>query len=530
MGVTAAAMSSKAEKFVAKAKYKDAKSDKLISPPRLRKVEGEKILKFIVRPADASEFEIGQVFKKESAVKEAHQSAKRTPRQPKPKSRLMSAKEFLAMLPLPTCGAAGQAKDSTSVDDDRTFASINIMGRRFRFPDCGPIGSTDGDDKMWAKFDEEVWDDCKAKDEISWMNQPEEFFSRGLCGTAIPFRDGSDDDDNQFSRRVTRWKKNLKVMRGKAAKDGQVDANSLPTVEEGTFEGSNVGTLERNNSYEDETFDDTLENTLENTLEDTLYTLRDTEGNAVESESDSLTKSLGSVCRDSINAGEGAQPESPESTPSVDRTPIREGGPTKPANKSESVVVQPPYAGEKEKCSPRSNIFKLSRASKDESPRGVHDFIDTGEKEEATMTISQTLMGMITCKTRISTEDIFFDEASGARNIPHVLIREAAEDASVGDLTATTHEMRVDIESFKQKLISDKETPKILPVRKVTELLGCSIRKPIVNTTMMSELPAKTEDYFSEYDDYSFLSPKMAAAAETAWARRNVESNRQAAN
>jgi hypothetical protein len=82
--------------------------------------------------------------------------------------------------------------------------------------------------------------------------------------------------------------------------------------------------------------------------------------------------------------------------------------------------------------------------------------------------------------------------------------------------------MRVDIEAYKQSLIASNDAWKKKPnpaSLNVTELFkfGAKATKASGETPCVSKSESeKGEDYFKEYDDFSFLSPEMAAAAAAA--------------
>lgn len=504
-GVSADAMLSKAKTLVAKARSRDDKSLGLISPPSVAKNSpprgkksqsrvkgtdgGSAEEKFMVLPAEPNTSEMNQgIIDAGDDVQDERPAPGNEPKK-LPGPRVAAVGRILSRLNLPTCGMMEGTGDNSVADDDHTFASLNIMGRRLRIPECGG----GGDDETWAKFDEDTWDDTKAKDEISWLKQPEEVLRQGLCR---PSRAPSED---AHSRRVNRWKQ------------------TLNTSELGTFEEEDT----KGNSYEDGTFDDTLDNTLAETLED--GTMDDTFEDESSVDDDSFSRESGVVDTDGKTT-----PGVDNRTRSQDKALVHvEGQIAEPLAVTDTFVPDL-YPGDEGKYTPR----RLSRGSKDESPKGVADYMDFHPKNEAKPTISQTLMGMLTCRTSISREDLF-DEGRGKRAVPRVLIPSDADDSSVGELTATTHEMRVDIESFKQKLVktsaTSSERKKILPMRKVSELLRCPAPKPEHDddTLHSDSTPAKNENYFEEYDDYSFLSPEMAAAAEAARTRRKAGGNTQ---
>jgi hypothetical protein len=143
-------------------------------------------------------------------------------------------------------------------------------------------------------------------------------------------------------------------------------------------------------------------------------------------------------------------------------------------------------------------------------------------------TFSQTFMGIINCRTSISRADLFEQhpipgDAADARDVPNYLVPRPGDDSSVGELTATTHEMRVDIETFKQSLIASKEEDarKTTPAQKMAEMLHFGSREKQAGDGAVSFSDLEMiENYFSEYDDYSVLSPEMAAAAEAVRAHR----------
>jgi hypothetical protein len=413
----------------------------------------------------------------------------------------MTVRNIFDLLQRPLCGTAQETVDSPSLDDGQTFASLDLMGRRFRVPECG-MGRGGGD-------------------EASWQQDPDQVFREGLCR---PESFNSLETDNNTNR-IARWKKHLRTMR---ANDGHLDENSLSAYEEeNTVTGSKGesfdGTVGTGNSHEDDTLEDTLEestveNTLENTLEGTL------EGTLKDTLEDTVNKSFEELF--SLNSEQFLTMGNGTTTVSNDKTPDRGN----PAPKSEPIVTPPKI----ERTTPLYGLgrdtLKLSRQSEDESPRGVNDLHYASGNESSKPTLSQTLLGFISCRTTISKEDIFDQPPSTslARDVPDYLIPRPGDDSSIGELTATTHEMRVDIEAYKQSLIASKDAwkKKSNPTsNKATELFKFGAKQ----TTASEETPCvseseseKGEDYFKEYNDFSFLSPEMAAAAEVAWAHKKA--------
>lgn len=110
-------------------------------------------------------------------------------------------------------------------------------------------------------------------------------------------------------------------------------------------------------------------------------------------------------------------------------------------------------------------------ASVEESPRDVAGFCHAGQP--ARVTIADAIYGVFQCTGR---KGAVVDDREIQENMS---IQVGDEDGSI--LTATTHEMRVDIERYKKKINGSKDRTQ--------------------------SLESKQEaDYFEEYDDYSMLS------------------------
>jgi hypothetical protein len=450
-----------AENMISKAKKQASKA--------AEHVEKEQALKF-VPPAEASTSEANKTFNKNDTVKneepQAHEEVPPTGCAPG-----MTVRNIFDLLQRPLCGTAQETVDSPSIDDGQAFTSLDLL--------CG-TGRGGGDEETLNSI----------------------------------------ETDN-ITNRISKWKKHFRTMR---ANDVPFDEKSFTTYEEeNTLMGSKGdtfdGTVATGNSHEDDTLEDTIEeSTIEGTLEDTL---EDTLEGTLEGTVDKSLEELFSLDSEQfLTAGNDT------TTVSNDKTPDRGN----PAPKSEPIVTPPKIERTTPLYGLGKDTLKLSRQSEDESPRGVSDLYYASGNESLKPTLSQTLLGFISCRTNISQEDIFDQPPSTslARDVPDYLISRPGDDTSIGDLTATTHEMRVDIEAYKQSLIASKDArkKKLNPTsHKVTELFkfGAKQTKASDETPCVSESESeKGEDYFKDYDDFSFLSPEMAAAAEAAWAHKKA--------
>jgi hypothetical protein len=454
------------------------------------------------KKVDPSTSETNQIFNEDDTGKNEDE-APQTHEEDLPRGCApgMTVGHIFEILQRPMCGTDQETGDSPSLDEGHAFAPLDVLG--IRVPECG-TGRGGGDEAS-------------------------QVFREGLCR---PESFSSIESDN-IKTRIARWKQHLRTLQAnKGVYDSPYDENSLATHEgENTLMGSKGdtfdGTVATRNSNDDDTLEDTLEeSTVEGTLEDTLEgTLEGTVEGTLEDTVDK-SQSLGEVfsldSEQFLRAGNGT------TTVSNDKTPDR----SQPAPKSEPIVTPKHF----ERTAPLSGLGKetrkISRQSQDESPRGVSDLHYAGVNDNSKPTLSQTLMGFISCRTSISREDIFDQPPSSpgvTRGVPDYLVPRPGDDSSIGELTATTHEMRVDIETYKQSLLASKEARKknanLNPAQKVTEMFKFGARptntseaKPFV----IDSESEKREDYFKEYDDFSFLSPEMAAATEAAWAHKKA--------
>lgn len=521
LGVSADNMISRAKKQASKAaehaETDETKKTKVFVPP--------------VPPVDPSIFKANARFNKDNTVQneaKAPQTHEEDP--PTGCSPGMTMWHIFEILHRPMCGTAQETGDSPSLGDGHSFASLDLIGH-LRVPGCGTGRGGD--------------------DEASWLQEHDEVFREGLCR---PESFNSIESDN-ITNRIARWKMHLRTLR---ANDVPFDEHSLTTYEdENTLMGSKGdtfdGTMASKNSHDDDTLEETLEGstiegTLENALEGTLEgTLEDTlEGTLEGTLEDTLESTLDGTLKDTLEgtledtvdqsqyfeelfsldsdqfltAGKGP------TTVSNDKTPVH----GQPAPEADEPLVTPPKIERTAPLSgPRKETLKLFRQSEDESPRGVSDLPYASGNENSKPTLSQTLFGFISCRTTLSREDIFDHPPSTGltRDVPDLVSR-PGDESSIGDLTATTHEMRVDIETYKQSLLASKDAWKKKPnptTHKVTDLFKFGARPTKASEETPSELESeseKREDYFKEYDDFSFLSPEMAAAAEAAWAHKKA--------
>ena len=157
-----------------------------------------------------------------------------------------------------------------------------------------------------------------------------------------------------------------------------------------------------------------------------------------------------------------------------------------------------------------------SGVSKEDSPKGVDELnMEGGSKSD---TFSNKLLSMLTCRTHVDDEP-----RSVVSDVPALLV--GLDDGSVGELTATTHERQVDIQRHREKVERARKAAEVKRSREARKF-ECFPCGPIGRTDSLdAESVREKDNYFSEYDDYSILSPEMTAAAEAAWARRKAEIN-----